>query len=154
MDAPAHRRPYEKCENMALPLRVNEDEFELDDDQVLYNGQPFTGTGFSYYPNSRLKREAPYKDGFEEGVCRVWYAGGQLKREWFAVHGTITGKATEWHESGEIKSVAEFEGGVELNYDEWTETGSIVTHREIDKASALFKYAQEMGRKRSQNEPL
>jgi antitoxin component YwqK of YwqJK toxin-antitoxin module len=134
---------------MALPIRIDENDLEYDDDQAISNGVPFTGIAFSDYPNSRLKREAPYKDGFEEGLCREWFLNGQLKCEWFAVHGRATGKVTEWHETGKIKSIQEVEYGAELSYDEWSDNGELLTHRQIDTASELFKYVQQMRRAES-----
>jgi antitoxin component YwqK of YwqJK toxin-antitoxin module len=72
---------------MNSPVRVNEDLFDFDDDVRLYEGKPFTGIAFGEYPNSKLKRELPYKDGFPEGLCREWHSNGQLEREWCAVRG-------------------------------------------------------------------
>jgi antitoxin component YwqK of YwqJK toxin-antitoxin module len=129
---------------MTLTNRVDDDELDFDEDQRILKGVPFTGIGFSEYPNGRLRGEAPYKDGFEEGVCRKWFPNGQLKREWLAVHGRATGTVTEWHENGKIKSIGEYEYGAELSYDEWSESGELTNHRQLDTASELFKYVQHM----------
>ena len=130
---------------MPSPYRLNEDdEFEFDEDQIVYNGVPFTGILYAEYPNAQLKRESPFRDGFAEGRCREWFPNGQLKQEWFAVHGRATGKFLQWHENGQPRSVGNYEYGVELSYDEWNERGDLVAHREINTTSELFKYVEHM----------
>jgi antitoxin component YwqK of YwqJK toxin-antitoxin module len=132
---------------MASNNVINEDELEFDGDQTTYNGRPFTGVGLLQYPNSRPKREVKYVNGFEEGPCREWYPNGQLKRDWFAVRGQAHGRVTEWYENEKRKSVGEYEHGVELRYDEWSDTGQLLVSREIDKASELFKYLEQVREK-------
>jgi antitoxin component YwqK of YwqJK toxin-antitoxin module len=124
--------------------RVKEEHLHWDDDVTVFNGLPFTGVAFLEYPNAVLKREAYYKDGFEEGLVREWHANGKLKREWLAVHGRAEGKVTEWHDNGMVKSVGEYEYGVELRFGEWNEFGALVKSRTINMESELFKYVQKM----------
>jgi antitoxin component YwqK of YwqJK toxin-antitoxin module len=127
--------------------RINEERLHRDDDVTVFNGLPFTGAAYLEYPNSVLKREASYRDGFEEGVVKEWHPNGKLKREWFAIHGRAEGKVTEWHDNGTLKSSGEYESGVELRYEEWSDDGVLVKRRTIDMGSELFKYLQELRQK-------
>ena len=124
--------------------RINADELEFADAQSFYNGVPFTGVGFRVYPNLRLEEEIPYKDGYPDGVCREWFANGQMKAEWFAIHGRAIGKVKQWHQNGKLKSVGDYEHGVELKYDEWSDGGTLLVSRTIDAGSELYKYLQHM----------
>jgi antitoxin component YwqK of YwqJK toxin-antitoxin module len=108
---------------MASEKRLNSEEvfdqeMEFDDDMLLHLGNPFTGIIYSLYPNSSLRHEHSYKDGFHDGLCRDWYSNGQLKKERVFRRGQTIGKVTEWHENGKIKSIKESEYGIELEYDE------------------------------------
>lgn len=132
-------------------LRIDDNELDFDGDQRTYNGAPFNGIGFLVYPNSQLKREAVYRDGFEEGLVREWHPNGQLKKEWFAVHGQATGKLVRWHDNGQIASVVEAEYGSVLRRDEWDRDGKHLKNYQIDPNSAEFKYVQEMRRKHGRN---
>lgn len=122
-------------------MTIDEDDLDLDEDVCLYQGQPFTGTVQAFHPNEVMKRESPYTDGFAHGLCREWHSNGKLQREWIAIRGRIDGKETVWHENGQVKSVAIYLKGAELAYDEWSDAGQLVTHRELDQQSELWKYA-------------
>jgi antitoxin component YwqK of YwqJK toxin-antitoxin module len=122
-------------------MTIDEADLDLDEDISIYQEQPFTGVTQRFYPNGMLKRELNFCDGFEQGQCREWYSNGQLKREWNAVRGRAEGKVCEWHENGRIKTIAKYSKGVELSFDEWSDAGLLVTHREIDRQSELGKYA-------------
>jgi len=120
---------------------VDLEDLDTDEDLTTYQGQPLTGTTQAWYPNGVKWREYPYIDGFEQGLCKEWHSNGQLKCEWFAIRGRIDGTETVWHENGQVKSVAIYSKGVELAYDEWSDAGQLVTHRELDQQSELWKYA-------------
>lgn len=120
---------------------IDEDDPDLDEDVCLYQGQPFTGTVQAFHPNGVMKKESPYSDGFEQGACRQWYSNGQLKLEWHAIRGVADGEVRAWHENGRIKSVTIYLKGTELEYNEWSDAGLLLMHREIDRQSALWKYA-------------
>lgn len=53
-------------------------------------------------------------------------------------------KVRQWHENGKMKSIGEYEHGVELRYDEWSDNDAFLTSRQVDTGSALFKYLQQM----------
>jgi antitoxin component YwqK of YwqJK toxin-antitoxin module len=129
---------------MNSAVRVNEDLFEFNGDIRSYGGKPFTGIGFGEHPNGRLKRELPYNNGFPEGLCKEWHPNGQIEREWFAAHGRAIGKAQTWFENGNIQSIAEYEYGVEMHYEEWDNDGKKTVAREIRKDSKLYEYVQIM----------
>lgn len=120
---------------------IDQNDLELDEDCRLYQGQPVTGTVRAFHPGGVMKRESPFVDGFEQGLCREWYSNGQLKTEWHAVRGVAEGKVCKWHENGQIKSVGNYLRGAELEYDEWNDAGVLVTHRVLDRQSGLWKYA-------------
>jgi len=137
---------------MNSTVRVNEDLFDFDDDLRLYEGKPFTGIAFGEYPNSRLKRELPHRDGFPEGLCREWHPNGQLECEWFAVRGRAVGKIKEWFENGTIQSIGEYEYGIEMRYEQWDKTGTKTIDREIRTDSKLYEYVQLMRERESRTE--
>ncbi len=127
------------CENL-----INEEELDWDGDISVLKGTPYTGKAYMSFPNGAVKREVLFKEGFEEGLCREWHKNGNLRREWIAQRGVPIGKVTEWHENGVVKSVGEYEFGAELKYEEWDESGELVQSRQIDEASELFKYVEQM----------
>jgi antitoxin component YwqK of YwqJK toxin-antitoxin module len=127
---------------MKTDQRVNEDDLDWDDDLSVLDSTPYSGTAFLLYPDGSLKREVTYQNGFEEGDCREWHPNGNLRREWLAERGRATGNVKEWHADGTVKSVGEYEFGVELQYDEWNESGDLVAHRRIDENTRSFKYSQ------------
>jgi antitoxin component YwqK of YwqJK toxin-antitoxin module len=132
---------------MSIRIIFDEALLEFNDDQRIYNGNPFTGVAYEEYPNGILKREITYKDGFENGLCRDWYPSGQLKCEWNALRGRAKGKLTKWHENGTIKAISEHDFGLELKYQEWTSDGQLVTARQIDTNSNLYKNMIELDRR-------
>ena len=123
---------------------IDVDDLEMDDDLALDQGQPFTGTVQGFYPNGTMWVKSWYIDGFQRGLCREWYKNGQLKLEWFAIRGCVDGKLTEWHQNGQIKIVATYTKGIELTYDERSDAGLPILHREIDRQSELWKYANSL----------
>lgn len=123
--------------------RLNEECLEYDGDVSVFRGEPFSGTAFLEYPDGAPRRETPYKDGFEHGICREWHPNGQLQREWTAIHGRAEGQVTEWHANGQTRSIGVYEKGVELSFAEWDETGALVIKREIDPSSTQFAYLQK-----------
>ena len=124
--------------------RIDEEQLDWDDDVSVLNGVPYTGVGVMYYPDGSLEGEASYVDGFKEGVVREWHPNGKLRTEWFAERGRAEGKVTEWHQNGVVKSVGEYEFGVEIKFDEWDEAGELLQSRQIDESSELFKHVQQM----------
>jgi antitoxin component YwqK of YwqJK toxin-antitoxin module len=119
-------------------IRIAEDLIEWDGDIRLYNGQPFTGVGFSLNQNGQLELERHYKDGFEEGLCREWYSNGQLELEYFAIRGLANGRLTKWHKHGQVKSIDLCEHGIVTKYEEWDESGTSIKKGELDKKSVLY----------------
>jgi antitoxin component YwqK of YwqJK toxin-antitoxin module len=122
---------------------VDEDDLDYDEDVSLYEGKPFTGTLRAYHSDGSIRKEAPYLDGFAEGLCKEWHFNGLLRREWSVSRGAIDGKECVWHANGNARSIAHFSKGIELDYEEWDEGGAIVTRRTIDKNSVLYKHAKK-----------
>ncbi len=126
---------------MAKNNRIEEDMLEFDDDVKCYNGVPFTGIGFEKYPNGNLKSETPYEDGFQSGTSREWYSTGQTMCELEWKKGARFSKRKCWYQNGVVKSVSNYEWGIELNYKEYNEKGELVTDRELDPNSPDSQYA-------------
>jgi hypothetical protein len=125
-------------------IRVNEEELTFNDDQRLHNGIPFTGIGYEAYSDSRLKREATYYDGFQEGLVQEWFPNGNLKCQWHAEHGRAVGNLLNWHENGVLYSKAEYEFGVKISYREWNNNGTLIIDEQIDPSSKMYQYVLRM----------
>jgi antitoxin component YwqK of YwqJK toxin-antitoxin module len=132
---------------MSAKIKFRDELLEFDGDRIRYDGSLFTGISIEEYPGGGQKFETPYIDGFPEGLCKEWHPNGQLKHEWFALHGMKHGKSTEWHENGSVKLIAQYDRGLELEYDEWTAQGALCTSRRIDKNSTLYRAFMEWKRK-------
>ncbi len=127
-----------------MTRKINEDFLDYDDDQCMLDDIPFTGIGFLEYPDNSLKSKSCYLNGYEHGLCQEWYSNHQLKIEWTAVHGRAKGKINQWYADGKIKSVGEYDYGVEIEYKEWNENGELLIHREVNKESEMYKYLIQM----------
>jgi antitoxin component YwqK of YwqJK toxin-antitoxin module len=128
-------------------IRLKEELLDWDEDLSVLDGVPFTGIGYLEDKNGHLISEIPYLNGFPEGCCKKWFANGQLKMEWFAVHGNASGKVTEWYENGVVRSIGIYEQGVELEYTEWDTNGDLVTKRTIKSNSPLKDYLKRVKKK-------
>ena len=114
---------------------------DADEDMALYDGEPFSGIAYSLYLNGRLRSEHPFRNGFEEGLCRDWHENGQLAAKWSAARGQAT-RLLEWFESGIVKCAGRYEYGVELAYKEWNDQGDLIVERVIAADSPLHKYIE------------
>jgi antitoxin component YwqK of YwqJK toxin-antitoxin module len=124
--------------------RIDENGLDWDGDTSILDGMPYSGVAFLLYQNGSLKREVTYQNGFEEGICQEWYPNGNLKRKWIAERGRAQGRIEEWYAVGTVKSISEFDFGVELQYKEWDMSGKLIAVRQIDENSESFKYLQHM----------
>ena len=126
--------------NDVIGPRVSEDQLEFDEDIRCLDGKPFTGIGCEYFPDSTLKSETPYKDGWVHGLAKEWYPGGQLLSECHCRRGVKFGRYREWHPNGELKIDANYELGIELEYLEWDEGGELKKQRKLDPDSPNSNY--------------
>jgi antitoxin component YwqK of YwqJK toxin-antitoxin module len=125
-------------------MRIHEDNLHYEDDALVLNGKPFTGIGYADFPNGRLRREVMYVNGFPEGRCREWHENGQISKEWLAERGVAPSKTTEWYGNGQIKSLCLREHGVELEYQEWSQDGELVTKRTLIEGSPMHQVLLRM----------
>ncbi len=118
-------------------LRISDEDLDGDHEMREHLGNPFTGIAYAKYSNGNLETEITCLDGRPDGLCREWYPNGQQRREWTARSGPVHGVCTEWYDDGAIKSVAKYSCGVEVIYDEWSASGELITHRELDDQSPM-----------------
>lgn len=85
-----------------------------------------------------------YVDGFPEGRCREWHENGQISKEWLAERSVAPSKTTEWYGNGQIKSLCLREYGVELEYQEWSQDGELVTKRTLIESSPMHQVLLRM----------
>lgn|SRR5690606_4368805 len=68
-----------------------------------YNGEPFTGIAYEYWPNSQiLHNESEYVDGFEQGLQREYYTNGQLRLEYYKKEDFIYNHMKKWNIQGAL----------------------------------------------------
>jgi antitoxin component YwqK of YwqJK toxin-antitoxin module len=127
-------------------LRVSEEELNYDDDVSMHAGAPFTGIGYSTYPDGKLWRETTYEAGLPSGLCREWFPDGKLKREHHANRGDKPDEMKEWHQNGQLKCETRWIFGEELEYVEWDEDGTLVAKRELSQDDTeAHEYIRRMG---------
>ena len=73
-------------------------------DVAYYEDKPFTGIGFEVNENSNLEVEIEYKDGFMDGISKLWWDNGNLKMESKYVNGKANGLFRVWHQNGQLMS--------------------------------------------------
>lgn len=68
-----------------------------------YNGIPFTGISYEYFPNTQiLSYEAEYVEGYVEGLQREYHSNGQKKKEWYSKDGHVYNYLKKWDEQGNL----------------------------------------------------
>ena len=100
-----------------LRLNIDDSSLVLDNQPtnwgggvILYNGNPFTGILFEYYPNStQLSSESEYKDGIPDGRQVEYWPNGNLKEECFQKYDYYIGSFKLWNDQGVLISHQEFD---------------------------------------------
>jgi hypothetical protein len=108
-------------------IRINRSNLGINDlQQYTYQGEPFLGIAYftsyktgqilseaSYYngitwgfyrgwhKNGNLEYDRPHENGGDKGLCKIWYANGVLKNEYF-VEESETIWEKEWNRQGEL----------------------------------------------------
>ena len=76
----------------------------------LYNGIPFTGIEYEYFPNTtQLSSESEYKDGIFDGRQVEYWPNGNIKQEYYAKYDYFVGLFKEWNEQGVLISHQEYD---------------------------------------------
>src|SRR5205814_1772003 len=97
---------------------------------AIYSMQPFgngarDGAYRFYYPDSTLKSEINYQQGFLHGATRLYYPNGRLKRELYFQEGKREGMETSWYESGQKFTQVEYHNNEAKHASCWYMNGSI-----------------------------
>jgi len=79
---------------------------------VFYNGQLFTGTAISKYPNDSIASSIDYVNGKKEGIYRKWFQNGKLSFEANYVNGKQHGKTYTWWSNGNLRTTSNFANGI------------------------------------------
>lgn len=112
--------------------KVLESELEYDGDLKCLDGVPFSGTSFELFDQGAPKLESEYIDGLESGVCKEWFANGQLKSCVHCKNGMKHGISEIFFDNGHKQVNSLYEWGVEISYDEFTKKGELVISRKLD----------------------
>ncbi|WFD08961.1 toxin-antitoxin system YwqK family antitoxin [Tepidibacter hydrothermalis] len=120
-------------------------------DRFFYNDELFTGLGYELYQNGNIRELIPYENGFANGMCREWYSTGELMREYELRRGSSHGRKIYWYKNGSIKLIANYEFGIELDYQEWDEKGNLIENRELDSNDPNSNYSTLLRLRESEN---
>jgi antitoxin component YwqK of YwqJK toxin-antitoxin module len=109
--------------------RVSFDDLLYEDDGIYsHEGAPFSGVACDVFPNGKVRSEAQFVDGHQEGVAKEWYDNGQIKFERMYLGDGLHGVSKEWHPNGQLKEESECEFGICLESKEWDD-GGLLTKR-------------------------
>ncbi len=129
--------------------RVKDDLLDYEGDALSLDGVPFSGICYSEYPSGNLKEEFNYIEGFPCGLCQQWYEDGQLKFEYVAIKGQAPNEYLEWFENGRLKIRKKSDFGVEIEYSEWAEDGSLIAERRLADDSPMWKVIDRLKKVKS-----
>lgn len=98
-------------------IRVNMDDTDLEyagidaggGNMWNYQGKPFTGVIEEFYSNGNLAGETECKEGYTEGVQRLYYEDGRLERDCSKRHNHFYGTSRYWDESGNLLLHVEYD---------------------------------------------
>jgi antitoxin component YwqK of YwqJK toxin-antitoxin module len=98
---------------------------------VLLDGQPYTGTIYTLFPDSRdTARIVQYLVGMEHGIWKQFYPGGKLLDRREFNRGQKVGEVISWYENGQKKLHYYFENDLyEGTGREWNEDGTLVLEK-------------------------
>jgi antitoxin component YwqK of YwqJK toxin-antitoxin module len=108
-----------------IRIDINDSNFVLRDTPTnwgggfwYYNGIPFTGITYEYYPNTtQLSSESEFKNGILDGRQLEYWPNGQIKVEFFQMFDYHHGSFKEWNAQGELISHQEFD-----EFGNWVKT--------------------------------
>jgi antitoxin component YwqK of YwqJK toxin-antitoxin module len=106
-------------------LNKSEQQITMGNGLLLLNSQPYNGTLFTLFPNSKDTAAIEnYLSGREHGEWRKYYASKKIKERRFFTNGQKTGDYIAWWENGNkqlhyLFAADEYEGICK----EWSETG-------------------------------
>lgn len=128
---------------MTERIRVDFDALDMGENEaMLLDGWPFTGTAFETYPDGTRRGEAEFVDGLHEGVSRDWYPTGQLKREITWWRGAGHGRAQSWDEDGHLVQEEVLEFGITVRERQWNALGEKTKEWSIGPSDNLHSALQ------------
>lgn len=103
----------------------------------------------SWYANGQLESESTFGDGGMEGIAREWYANGVLKKEEPCRRGKVHGTVRQWNSQGTLLGEYEMVNGAGT-IKRWREDGSLESEMELftDGCAKAIDYDEETGRAR------
>ncbi len=119
-------QPDEKINQVVL--NGDEGNFNQLNGVVLLDDQPFTGTLYTFFPDTRdTARIVRYLVGKEHGIWKQFYPSGTLLDEREFNRGQKVGELVAWYENGKKKLHYRFENDeYEGTCREWNEEGTLV----------------------------
>ncbi|HEX6471199.1 MAG TPA: hypothetical protein VF069_19015 [Streptosporangiaceae bacterium] len=106
-------------------MRVSIDDTDIaPNQQVLYKGEPFTGTAVEYGRDGRVIAEADYRNGIHDGRSRDYYPDGQIEAEYWFKFGMGHGTSRLWYPNGQLKEEKEVDNGRVVSKRCWAEDGT------------------------------
>jgi len=125
-------------------MRVNYDDLDYSDDQLVcqYQGKPFTGVAYETDAQGRLISEVPHQNGFRHGVVREWFPSGQLQSEVAYQRGGAHGVSKSWYENGRMESETVYELGIQTRKREWDREGKLTSESELKENDPMFSILQ------------
>jgi antitoxin component YwqK of YwqJK toxin-antitoxin module len=114
--------------NTMTASRVEFDDCEYSDAQeLLHEGEPYTGVVTETARGGRLMTEQTFTRGILDGLSRAWYDNGQLSDETMYAFG-IPRQAREWHRNGRLKREVAYDNrGKVVTDSAWDENGRPAT---------------------------
>lgn len=79
-----------------------------------------------WYPNGTKKYEAFNRGGVREGMFTAWYDDGTMWYQGFEYHGKPESTLTYWRPNGNLKSLAKFREGIQLERHDYDELGKLI----------------------------
>jgi antitoxin component YwqK of YwqJK toxin-antitoxin module len=104
--------------------RVEFDDCDYSDAQeLLHDGEPYTGVVVETAAGGRLMSEQSFKRGIPDGLSRVWFDNGQLSNETLFEFG-LRLRLRQWHRNGQLRRDVVYDGrGKALSDSAWDERG-------------------------------
>lgn len=111
---------------------------------------PFTGIGFSEFPNGQKNTVTTFKGGKPDDLSEVWWENGNLKYSLNFQNGLLHGTNKAWHQNGQKLSEGSTVGGKkEGNWEFWSDNGTRIKTVGFlnDQKEGLYQEWDENGQK-------
>jgi antitoxin component YwqK of YwqJK toxin-antitoxin module len=121
--------------------RISNDRLAYDEESggFLLDGEPFTGVGFSLYPDGSVRSEIAYRDGFFDGASKKWSADGILTGEQHFRRGAAHGEARKWRESGQLAEEGHYEYGIPISIKTWDADGAVTKDFKLTETNPNYQ---------------